>query len=73
MYIELPFMEDVREYEFAPVYNDQVRPNQEQLDSVDGLIDSMMLSTEDDRSVVLSVPSWSPTLNPTFFPLVMTC
>ena len=46
MYIELPYMEDVRNYEFAPVFNDDVKPNEEQLKAVDDLIDSMMLTNE---------------------------
>jgi ATP-dependent DNA helicase 2 subunit 2 len=42
--MDLPYMEDVRNYEFAPVHNDKVRPSEEQLEAVDGLIDAMMLA-----------------------------
>ena len=44
IYVELPYMEDVREYQFAPVHSDKVRPSDDQLSAVDGLIDSMMLT-----------------------------
>lgn len=56
-YIELPFMEDIRSYFFAPLWNDKVRPSNEQLNAVDELIDAMMLKNEDD------LPT-SSTLNP---------
>ncbi len=36
-------MEDIRQYYFAPVYTDAVRPSEEQLGAIDDLIDSMML------------------------------
>ena len=38
VHVELPYMEDVREYQFAPVHSDKVRPSEEQLSAVDGLI-----------------------------------
>ncbi len=41
-------MEDVREYTFAPIYNESVRPSRQQLDAMDGLVESMMLSTEEE-------------------------
>ena len=44
VYVELPYMEDVREYQFAPVHSDKVRPSEDQLSAVDGLIDAMMLT-----------------------------
>jgi len=40
-YIEMPFMEDIRYFNFAPLFNDVVKPTQEQLDAVDDLIDAM--------------------------------
>ena len=38
VHVELPYMEDVREYQFAPVHSDKVRPSDAQLSAVDGLI-----------------------------------
>ena len=46
VYVELPYMEDVRDFEFAPVYNDEVRPGQEQLAAMDELIETMRLRSE---------------------------
>jgi hypothetical protein len=34
-------MEDIRYFNFAPLFNDVVKPTQEQLDAVDDLIDAM--------------------------------
>ena len=34
-------MEDIRYFGFAPLFNDVVRPSQDQLDAVDELIDAM--------------------------------
>jgi len=31
VYIELPYMEDVRDFDFGPVYTDEVRPSEEQV------------------------------------------
>ncbi len=43
--MELPYMEDRREYEFAPMFSKTTKPTKEQLDAMDDLIDSMMLDT----------------------------
>ncbi len=48
--MELPYMEDVRNYEFAPVHNEKVKPSDEQLGAVDDLIESMMLATPDNKT-----------------------
>ena len=48
-YVELPYMEDVRDFEFAPVYNDSVKPNGDQLQAADDLISAMMLQGEGDE------------------------
>jgi len=40
----MPFMEDVRHFSFAPLFNDVVKPSQEQLDAVDDLIDAMTVT-----------------------------
>ena len=57
VYIELPFAEDLRNYQFPPLWSSSVDdkniepnkgdPSQEQLKAVDELIDSMMLSSDD--------------------------
>ena len=44
IYTELPYMEEVREYQFAPVHSEKVGPSEAQLSAVDGLIDAMMLT-----------------------------
>ncbi len=46
-YVELPYMEDVREYEFAPIHTERIRPSNEQLDAMDDLVESMKLSTDE--------------------------
>ena len=46
VYIELPFMEDMRHYEFAPVFNDECKPTDQQLAAMDQLVDSMMLTND---------------------------
>ena len=43
VHVELPYMEDVREYQFAPVHSDKVRPSEDQLSAVDGLIGSIRI------------------------------
>ena len=44
IYTELPYMEEVREYQFAPVHSEKVGPSGAQLGAVDALIDAMMLT-----------------------------
>ena len=41
VYVEMPFMEDIRYFDFAPLYNDVVKPTDEQLRAVDDLIEAM--------------------------------
>nr|AIL94178.1 Ku80 [Tigriopus japonicus] len=43
VFIELPYAEDLRQYEFAPVFNDSIRPSSSQLEAMDDYIDNMML------------------------------
>ena len=56
-YVELPFGEDVRQYYFAPLWNEKVTPSDEQLQAVDDLIEALMEKNEpdpDDRLGVIS-------------------
>jgi hypothetical protein len=39
-------MEDIRTYNFAPLWNEKVKPTDEQLNAVDGLIDSLLINEE---------------------------
>lgn len=48
-YIEMPFMEDIRYFNFAPLFNDAVKPSDEQLEAVDKLIDAI---TVDDPNLL---------------------
>lgn len=49
MYIQLPFMEDLRQFSFPSLENNKkVSPTDTQLSAVDSLIDSMMLVEEGD-------------------------
>ena len=43
VYIQTPYMDDLRHFQFAPLWNDKTRPSAEQLEAMDQLIDSMML------------------------------
>ena len=55
-YVELPFMEDIRSYPFAPLSIDTVK--QEQLDAVDELIDDLLVvdsEETDEKENVLRV------------------
>ena len=55
-FVELPFMEDIRSYPFAPLSIDTVK--QEQLDAVDELIDDLLVvdsEETDEKENVLKV------------------
>jgi hypothetical protein len=43
VFIDLPYAEDMREFVFPPIVSDSNKPTQEQLDSIDALIDNMDL------------------------------
>lgn len=45
-FVRLPFLEDVRPYEFMDIFGDQNKhkPNQQQLDATDKLIEMMDIS-----------------------------
>ncbi|XP_021255621.1 X-ray repair cross-complementing protein 5 [Numida meleagris] len=47
-YVQLPYMEDVRQYMFSSLKNKKCTPTADQLSAVDSLIDSMNLVYEDD-------------------------
>uniref|UniRef100_A0A8C7CPH0 X-ray repair complementing defective repair in Chinese hamster cells 5 n=1 Tax=Oncorhynchus kisutch TaxID=8019 RepID=A0A8C7CPH0_ONCKI len=52
VYIQLPFMEDLRQYSFPSLENNKkYTPSEDQLSAVDSLIDSMMLVEEDKDGV----------------------
>ena len=46
-FVELPFSEDLRHYQFAPLWTDKSLSD-DQLGAVDDLIDSMMLPTSEE-------------------------
>nr|XP_014030197.1 unnamed protein product [Salmo salar] len=49
VYVQLPFMEDLRQYSFPSLENNKkYTPSEDQLSAVDSLIDSMMLVEEDE-------------------------
>ncbi|XP_054470754.1 X-ray repair cross-complementing protein 5 isoform X2 [Anoplopoma fimbria] len=50
IYVQLPFMEDTRQFTFPSLENNKkFTPSETQLSAVDSLIDSMMLLEEDDN------------------------
>uniref|UniRef100_A0A669F4C1 X-ray repair cross-complementing protein 5 n=1 Tax=Oreochromis niloticus TaxID=8128 RepID=A0A669F4C1_ORENI len=49
MYVQLPFMEDLRHFTFPSLENKKFTPSDAQLSAVDSLIDSMMLVEEDEN------------------------
>lgn len=49
MYVQLPFMEDLRHFTFSSLENKKFTPSDAQLSAVDSLIDSMMLVEEDEN------------------------
>lgn len=48
VYIELPYDDDVRCMEFAPIYNENIRPSEEQLQAMGDLVDAMMLQNDEE-------------------------
>ncbi|TRY72363.1 hypothetical protein TCAL_01009 [Tigriopus californicus] len=59
VFIELPYSEDLRQYEFAPVFNDSIRPSNSQLEAMDDFIDNMML-IEDGEELVKTETIMNP-------------
>ncbi|KAJ8253021.1 hypothetical protein GJAV_G00208260 [Gymnothorax javanicus] len=53
MYVQLPYVEDLRQFLFPSLETKKFKPSEEQLSAVDSLIDSMMLveKTEDGETV----------------------
>uniref|UniRef100_A0A3Q0QXT3 X-ray repair cross-complementing protein 5 n=1 Tax=Amphilophus citrinellus TaxID=61819 RepID=A0A3Q0QXT3_AMPCI len=49
MYVQLPFMEDLRQFTFPSFESKKFTPSDAQLSAVDSLIDSMMLVEEDEN------------------------
>nr|XP_033801974.1 X-ray repair cross-complementing protein 5 isoform X2 [Geotrypetes seraphini] len=65
MYVQLPFMEDLRQYLFSSLKNKNFIPTEEQLSAVNSLIDSMSLVHDDGETIEdLFKPSKIP--NPRF-------
>ncbi|XP_061697462.1 X-ray repair cross-complementing protein 5 isoform X2 [Syngnathoides biaculeatus] len=48
IYVQLPFMEDLRHYTYASLNSKKFSPSDSQLQAVDSLIDSMMLVDKDE-------------------------
>ena len=69
-YVELPFSEDVRQYYFAPLWNEKVTPSDEQLQAVDDLIEALMEKNEPDPDDRLA--NSRHTLNP-FYQYMYQC
>ena len=46
-YLELPFMEDVRQFYFPPLTTEKSKPSKEQLEAMDDLIDSLLVKDDD--------------------------
>nr|XP_045003948.1 X-ray repair cross-complementing protein 5-like [Jaculus jaculus] len=49
VYVQLPFMEDLRQYTFSSLKNKNCAPTEEQLSAMDALIDSMSLVRRDEE------------------------
>ncbi|XP_058520966.1 X-ray repair cross-complementing protein 5 [Ochotona princeps] len=49
VYVQLPFMEDLRQYMFSSLKNTKYTPTEAQLSAVDALIDSMSLVRKDEE------------------------
>ena len=52
----MPFMEDIRYFNFAPLFNDSIKPSDEQLEAVDKLIDAM--TVEDPKYLTFRRSKW---------------
>ena len=52
VYIQTPYMDDLRHFQFAPLWNDKTAPTDDQLAAMDGLIDSMMLPEKYDEKII---------------------
>ena len=48
---QVPYSDDLRQFQFAPLWNDTTRPSGDQLEAMDQLIDSMMLPSESGNDV----------------------
>ncbi|XP_036988189.2 X-ray repair cross-complementing protein 5 [Artibeus jamaicensis] len=49
VYVQLPFMEDLRQYMFSSLKNNKYTPTEAQLSAVDALIDSMSLMKKEEE------------------------
>ncbi|KAM5228724.1 X-ray repair cross-complementing protein 5 [Ctenodactylus gundi] len=53
VYVQLPFMEDLRQYMFSSLKNNKYTPTEAQLSAVDDLIDSMSLIKKDEEEDII--------------------
>ncbi|CAL8265802.1 unnamed protein product [Lota lota] len=67
IYVQLPFMEDLRQFPFPSLdSNRKCRPSETQLSAVDSLIDSMMLVKEDEMGEEVDLFKVHHLPNPSF-------
>ncbi|XP_036396923.1 X-ray repair cross-complementing protein 5 [Megalops cyprinoides] len=67
MYVQLPFMEDLRQFSFPSLEkNKKFAPSEEQLSAVDSLIDSMMLTEKTEDGDTIDIFKTNQIPNPQF-------
>ncbi|XP_047456822.1 X-ray repair cross-complementing protein 5 [Mugil cephalus] len=66
LYVQLPFMEDLRQFTFPSLENKKFTPSDTQLSAVDSLIDSMMLVEEDENGEQTDLLKAHQIPNPSF-------
>ncbi|MBN3295203.1 XRCC5 protein, partial [Amia calva] len=67
MYVQLPYMEDLRQYVFPSLENSKAfTPSEAQLSAVDSLIDSMMLEEEEEDGEMVDIFKVNKIPNPQF-------
>nr|XP_055071821.1 X-ray repair cross-complementing protein 5 [Misgurnus anguillicaudatus] len=67
LYVQLPYMEDLRQFTFPMLErNKKFKPSESQLSAVDGLIDSMMLVEEDEDGSTVDLLKTNHIPNPQF-------
>uniref|UniRef100_A0A8C5C3L5 X-ray repair cross-complementing protein 5 n=2 Tax=Gadus morhua TaxID=8049 RepID=A0A8C5C3L5_GADMO len=66
VYVQLPFMEDLRQFTFPSLENKKSKPSESQLSAVDSLIDSMMLVKEDEMGEEVDLFKVHHLPNPSF-------
>ncbi|KAG7466932.1 hypothetical protein MATL_G00147540 [Megalops atlanticus] len=67
MYVQLPYMEDLRQFTFPSLENNKkFAPSEEQLSAVDSLIDSMMLTEKTEDGDMVDIFKTNQIPNPQF-------